>query len=202
VAAAIGVGGADRGGLIRIGNHDPTPAVQSGTGDDGRPSLSAATPSTKASGVDSANSSSAKPRLQNAIVTARPAIVTDRPASPVPGHAWAKGAEPAPDIQPTSTSAEEAGSASPGKSDVEHPHERSHTKQTPAAATHGQETAASNKPEKVSGSSGASESGGSKPAGDLRPVPPTDPSHPAHPATPASSADPGPAANPEGRQPK
>jgi hypothetical protein len=193
VAAAIGVGAADRGGLIRIGNHDPTPAVQSGTGDGGRPSSNAATPPSKASGVDSANGSSAKRRLQNSVAAARPRFQ-------VPGHARAKGAGPAP--HNTSASNENAGSASPGKSGVEHPHGQGHTKQTPAAATHGQGTAAGNKPEKVTGSSGASKSGGSKPARDPRPVPPPHPSHPAEPAKPAGSANAGPAPKPEGEQPK
>jgi RNA polymerase sigma factor (sigma-70 family) len=189
VAAAIGVGAADRGGLIHIGNHDPAPAVQSGSGDGGRPSSRAATPSTRASGVDSAISPSAKRRLRNSIATARP-------ASPVPGHARAKGAGPAP--HDTSASNEGAGSASPSKSGVEHPRGQGHTKQTPAAATHGQEAAAGNRPEKVAGSSRASESGGSKPARDPRPVPPPHPSHPADPAKPAGTAHAGAAAKPEG----
>jgi RNA polymerase sigma factor (sigma-70 family) len=195
VAAAIGVGAADRSGLIRIGNHDPTPAVQSGIGDGGKPPSNAATPSTKASGLGSANSSPAKRRLQNSIAAARPGFQ-------VPGHARAKRTGPAPHDRPTGKSNKEAGSASPGKSGVEHPRGQGHTKQTPSAATQGQEAAAANKPEKVSGSSAASESGGSKPARDPRPVPPPHPSHPAQPAKPAGSADALPAANPEGEQPK
>jgi RNA polymerase sigma factor (sigma-70 family) len=193
VVAAIGVGAADRGGLIHIGNYDPAPKVQSGAGDGGQAAADATTPPSAESRVDSASGPSPPPGSQSSTGAARA-------ASPASGHAVAKSAEP-PRNPPASEA--EAGAASPGKSGVEHPHGRAHAKQTPAPASHGQETAAGNKPEKVSGSGspGASGSGGSKPAGPSHPVHPTHPSQPAHPAKPAGSADAGPAAKPEGKQP-
>jgi hypothetical protein len=87
----------------------------------------------------------------------------------------------------------EAIAPSPGASGAEHPHGRGHAKQTPAAAAHGQETAASHKPEKAPNPSG-SEPGSGKGAAAAQPQ------HPPHPATPPASA-PAAAAEPEAQSP-
>jgi RNA polymerase sigma factor (sigma-70 family) len=200
VVAAIGAGAADRDGLIHIGSHDPAPAVQSGAGNGGKSSSDATPPPAAAPGVDSASGPSAQPGSQSSTGTARA-------ASPAIDHAVAKGSEAAPHSPSAGLRAGEAGSASPGKSGVEHPHGRGHVKQTPAAASHGQETAAGNRSEKApgSGSPDASESGGPKSAGSPHPVHPTHPSHPTHPAEPAGSAGPssaaGATAKPDGKKP-
>ncbi|HEX4463829.1 MAG TPA: sigma-70 family RNA polymerase sigma factor [Solirubrobacterales bacterium] len=199
VVAAIGVGAADRGGLIHVGSHDPAPTVRSGAGGGGQSASDATTPSSAESGADSTGSPWTQHGSQSAIGAAHA-------ASSASNRAVAKSAASPPDSPPTGTSAEEASSASPtpGKSGVEHPHGRAHAKQTPAAATHGQETAASNKPEEGDGSDspGTGESNGSKPTDSSHPAHPTHPSHPTQSAKPAGSPQAAkPAAMPEGKKP-
>jgi RNA polymerase sigma factor (sigma-70 family) len=198
VVAALGVGAADRGSLIHLGGHDPAPPVRSGVEGGAQATPDTTTPPPAETGVDSTGSASALRRSQSS-------IGASRTASPTSDHAIAKSAAAASSNQPTDTTSE-AGSASPapGKSGVEHPHGRAHAKQIPAAATHGQETAANNKPEKGPGSSGA-ESNGSKSTGSPHPAHPTHSNHPAQSAKPAGSAGSPPAAKPakpESKQPQ
>jgi hypothetical protein len=69
--------------------------------------------------------------------------------------------------------------ASPGEPGVEHPHGRGHVKQTPAAAAHGQETAASHKPERTESSSGSEPGSGKSRSAE----------HPAHPDPPRDAGN-------------
>jgi hypothetical protein len=62
---------------------------------------------------------------------------------------------------------------------VEHPHGRGHVKQTPAAAAHGQETAASHKPERTESSSGSEPGSGKSKSAE----------HPAHPDPPRDAGN-------------
>jgi hypothetical protein len=83
--------------------------------------------------------------------------------------------------------------ASPGEPGVEHPHGRGHVKQTPAAAAHGQETAASHKPERTESWSGSEPGSGKSKSAE----------HPAHPDPPRDAGNllPAPAAEPESKSP-
>jgi RNA polymerase sigma factor (sigma-70 family) len=163
VVATIGAGAADRAGLVHIGGGNSGSRANAGAGttrvESERP---------RASG--GANPSSARSRAKSR-ATARSSLSkaalvrkgrTDRADGPDRGAPQsASGGEPTVGgPPPTSTAGSETNSAASG---VKHPHGRRHIKQTPPAATHGQETAASHAPEKTK-SPGASEPGSSKSA--------------------------------------
>lgn len=167
VVAAVGVGGADRAGLIQIGGGSSRSNAHEGTKSTG------ATP-VRGGGPDRA--------VHSARGVSRSASDGDTAAS-----------GPPPSSAPTNSESTDPHTATPAEAGIEHPHGRGHVKQTPAAAAHGQETAASHKPEKTEGSSG-SEPGSGKSKSAEHPV------HPTHPATPATSSPP-PAAEPEAKSP-
>jgi RNA polymerase sigma factor (sigma-70 family) len=212
VVAAVGVGAADRGGLIDVGGHDPAPAGKPGAEPAGTSASPEATPAPSASKVDSTSDPSAHPKSQGA-VAARSSTETARAATPTNARAATHDSE-SPPSQPPGGGAEPASTA-PGKSGVEHPHGRGHAKQTPAAAAHGQETAASHKSEHGSGSGAGSseESDSSKSAGAAHPPHPAHPTEAAEPAEQPGPSEPEagteapaetgpPAGKPEGKGPK
>ncbi|MET0557208.1 MAG: sigma-70 family RNA polymerase sigma factor [Solirubrobacterales bacterium] len=184
VVAAIGVGAADRGGLIHIGGNDPAPASRSGSGSGGAPSSPEATPAPTPSNPDSAGGSSDPAGSQSSIGTRRDTGKSGAPP-PVAEQAPANESESAPSPAPANEGGRNVGSESPGKSGVEHPHGRGHAKQTPAAAAHGQETAAGHK----------SGNGAGKPA-DAEATGSPEPAHPSHPAESAGQAPPAEPAEP------
>ena len=171
VVAAIGVGAADRGGLIDVGGHDrgsdaAPPAAGSGAG--------SATPQSPK--VDSAAAGSAT----------GPATATNDPprlggsqvAMPTPGTAVTPGAgQPNAEPPPTSSPQQSAPST--------HPHGKGHEKQLPSASQHGQQTAAEHKSANH-GSAGAKG----------HPASPAKPSLPGHPPTPSGKGG-GPSAAPD-----
>jgi RNA polymerase sigma factor (sigma-70 family) len=154
VVAAIGVGAADRGGLIHLGGNPgstpPAPAEMERAEPEAGPggSSSAGSDPTPATSLDRALSrDGGKSEVGDARAATRQSTADpEGVADPVP--------------QPADSGAGAAG-ASPGKSGIDHPSGRGHAKQTPQAASHGQETAASHQPKKSQGPSG---SAGSKPA--------------------------------------
>jgi len=195
VVAAIGVGAADRGGLIHFGGHDAKATRQSGTEPGGASASPETTPAPSPSEVDSASGQTAQPKSQGS-VGARRSTETARAATPTSNHAATRGSGSSHD--PPASAGGKSTSAAPGKSGVEHPHGRGHAKQTPAAAAHGQETAASHKPEHAGGSgpSSGGESGGSRSAGASHPPHPTHPAETGEPAEQAEPSDPEPAPEP------
>jgi RNA polymerase sigma factor (sigma-70 family) len=190
VVAAIGAGVADRGGLIRIGGNSVSRAPAGA-----RPSDAEAAPAGGTSDSSPARSSresrgSARSSLSKAASVRRGgadravARGISQPASA--GDSVASG-------PPSAGSGSTDTAASPGASGSEHPHGRGHTKQTPAAAAHGQETAASHEPEKSHSSNGSEPGSGKSKSAEH-------PAHPTHPATPATSSPP-PAAQPKAKSP-
>ncbi len=190
VVAAIGVGGADRAGLIQIGGGSSGSNAPAGAKPEAAPSGGAAAsspaPSNAESGASAGSSLSKAAQVRGA--GADRAVHSARRASrSTSGDTGASGGPPSsPPVNTESTDTDTS-----AESGVEHPHGRGHVKQTPAAAAHGQETAASHKPEKTDNSN-SSGSGKSKSAGH--------PAHPTHPATPATSSPP-PAAEPVAKSP-
>lgn len=175
VVAAIGVGGADRAGLIQVGG-----------GSSGSNAPADAKPEAASSGRASASPSAQSSGESRASV--RRSLGR---AAPARGGGADGAAHSGRGVSRSAPAGDTAASATPPA--VEHPHGRGHVKQTPAAAAHGQETAASHKPEKTESSSG-SEPGSGKSKSAEHPV------HPTHPATPATSSPP-PAAEPEAKSP-
>jgi RNA polymerase sigma factor (sigma-70 family) len=195
VVAAVGIGAADRAGLIQVGSGNSGSKAATGAGPtgaeppaapDGGASDSAAARS-RGEGRGSARSSLSK-------ATSVRAGGADRAIEPVRGTSQpASEGDPAASGRPPAGSGSADTAASPEASGVEHPHGRGHAKQTPPAAAHGQETAASHKPEKSHSSSGT-EPGSSKSKSAEHPA------HPTHPATPATTSPP-PAAEPKAKSP-
>ncbi len=194
VVAVVGAGVADREGLVHIGSHQETPASHSGAGREGGSSGGGTSLS---GGVSSSGPASAR----STRAARKGSLDKARSVSPELDHGNSASAAPATPVAPAAEA--EAGSPSPGNSGAEHPHGRGHEKQTPAAAAHGQETAAS-KPEKSTGSHhpAAVESGGSATAPDPHPVHPTHPAHPTHPVKPETPAEPGSPGKSEGKKPE
>jgi RNA polymerase sigma factor (sigma-70 family) len=222
--AAIGIGAADKGGLIHIGSHHSAPKarlaprVPAGVDRAGvSRSSSKAAPSANSGKALASNRTGSR---ESATGSSRPhrAVLPAGAANPKPQEHGAANGSAAPALNPGPSEANTAAplaepgpvatssaddSASPGKSGLEHPHGHGHVKQTPSSAEHGQETAASHKPEKAStpgnsaeaksphGGPGKTESA-EAPAphgnsgGADHPVPPTHPAHPAHPTNPAN----------------
>jgi RNA polymerase sigma factor (sigma-70 family) len=204
---AIGVGGADLGGVIHLGHRDrnPIPAARPAAGVDRVPepdgtSIRSSSATAAASG-DRFDPRSAAPATH--LATARPPVGSRRVASPHRrAHAapmpWTES-DPSPSPHPSAPTPTPSGAApsAPATEPVEVPApERSagegaqghdHTKQTPAAATHGQETAAAAKAkEKPGPETGATESATTEADSAEHPV------HPEHPTTPAKEAKPEP----------
>jgi RNA polymerase sigma factor (sigma-70 family) len=186
VVAAIGAGAADRTGLIHIGG-DSGSQGRAGAGTGAEP---AATPADGGPARPSAKSrAAAGSSLSKAALVRR--AHADRAVGSARGASHPTSAGTPAAAEPSPTSAGGGKSAAPA---VEHPHGRGHAKQTPAAAAHGQETAASHEPEKTGGQ-GASEPGSDKSQGAEHPA------HPTHPATPATPSPPPAAAEPEAKPP-
>jgi RNA polymerase sigma factor (sigma-70 family) len=172
VVAAIGVGVADRGGLIDAGpssiGRDPA-ATRAGRGAAAVSAERAGGPGRAGRvGRDRAGSGSeAAARNIDAARAAAPAVPGVRPdAAPAPGG---------PDTEvATGPAAQGGGSAS-------HPHGKGHEKRHPLAAAHGQGTAATHK---AAGKGSAGSTG--HPA---HPAKPPHPSHPAHPTSAGSGDD-------------
>jgi RNA polymerase sigma factor (sigma-70 family) len=206
---AIGVGGADLGGVIHLGHRAHTSVspgrtatgVDPGPGSDDQSTAAppAATAATAADGGAGPGPTARTARLG----TARSLAGPRRTTSPTPrANASAPprvdaGADP-PATTPDGTArtaavTEPIEAAAPGESAVEHPHGRDHVKQTPADATQGQETAAAattkEKPDSKAGAAAAAEA----------PTTEADSAdHPEHPDHPAGHAN---EAKPEAAQP-
>ena len=191
VVAAIGVGAADRAGLIQSGGNSESKAPAGA-----RPSGAEAAPAGAALDSSAARSrGESRGSARNSLSRAASVRGGGAERAVDPAHSTSQAAsagDPVASGPPPAGSGSTDTATSPGASG-EHPHGRGHTKQTPAAAAHGQETAASHKPEK-SHSSNGSEPGSAKSKSAEHPV------HQTHPATPAASSPP-PAAEPKAKSP-
>ena len=179
VVAAVGVGAADRGGLVDLG---------AGAGGDApaRPSPASARP---AGTADPAAASAPGPAAAGDVVGRSPAggaagragLHAGGPANP----AAAGGKVPGSGSAAATAPSRQTGSAA-------HPHGKGHEKQHPSAAAHGQQTAATHKaggegsPGKGSSSQGSAGKG-SKGKGSAGGAPAGPPPKPAHPAPPPKS---------------
>jgi len=191
VVAAVGIGTADRAGLIHVGGGGSGSRARTGAAQT-RAEPEAAPAS---HGTDAPAAGSSKEAPADAKASLSKAASASREASPASG----------PNASPAAPAVKAAGSPSPpdpvsaggkptptaGAAGVEHPHGQGHVKQTPAAADHGQETAASHQPEKTRGA-GEPGPGKEKNAEPSAPSPP--------PATPATDSPP-PAAESEAKSP-
>jgi RNA polymerase sigma factor (sigma-70 family) len=159
VVAAIGVGAADRGGLIQVGppggsGPRPTQTQQPAAGNGAVvPANRSAGPSAAEGGQGSTAAATGGIRVDASQKTGAAAKATN----PTSGKADDEGAS-------------DATAADPAEA---HPYGRGHEKQQPSAATHGQQTAAIHK-SASHGSSGAKS----------HPAQPSKPTHPAHPSNP------------------
>jgi RNA polymerase sigma factor (sigma-70 family) len=181
VAAAIGVGAADRGGLIDAGlpGGGGAPATEAeqpaGTGPAGVSGDRVTSSPVRASGEAGSGGNTGRRELNGsqAVSPGSGAV----PTAPASGEAKAS-----------------PGSAPGSQGDAPaHPSGKGHEKQLPAAAAHGQETAATHK-----GAGQGSKSGKSHPA---HPAKPSHPAKPAHPSTPSTEKAP-PAAPPSAAAPE
>jgi RNA polymerase sigma factor (sigma-70 family) len=197
---AIGVGGADLGGVIHLGHHGRTPTSPARPAARVDPVLEpdgSSTPGSSAAAA--ADRSDPRSTVRTAhLATSRPLAGSQRAASPVlRAHA---SPPPRVDSEPSRAATEPGGAATsaaatetievpaPGKSTVEHPHGHGHVKQTPANAAHGQETAVAattkEKPDSEAGAAASAESAATQAdSADY-------PEHPDHPAGPAKEAKP------------
>lgn len=169
VVAAIGVGAADRGGLIHAGL--PGESGSQATRADKTPDVSSA--GTQPTGSDSA-AIDARPGPAGAIGARH--LGASRAAKPGAEKAASPGGAEADAEAPAATPTSQGNS-------VTHPHGKGHEKQLPSAAAHGQQTAASHKTANH-GAAGA----------QSHPEHPPKPVHPAHPSNP--SAEKGPSSSP------
>jgi RNA polymerase sigma factor (sigma-70 family) len=233
--AAIGIGAADKDGLINIGSHHATPKVQpapkvsltpnragaSRTSRRASPPESAGEP--LATGVTRSHEGRLGSRSDRAVASHQAADPEPKeqearneaiPPALDPKASEASATAPAVAIEPplpTTSTTSDVTAAPPDDSAGEHPGSDGDVKQNPPSSDHGQETAASHRPEKTStpGNSAAAKSShpGSDesvaveapaPEGDSgAPEHPVAPTHPAHPTTPANPATPPTAADPE-----
>jgi RNA polymerase sigma factor (sigma-70 family) len=186
VVAAVGVGAADRGGLIQVsggsGSNAPMGAGPTGATPEVAPSGGAsafpAARSNRENGASASLSKAAPVRSGGADRAVHSARGASQP-----------GSEGDPAVSGTPPSTPPA---------TEHPHGRGHVKQTPAAAAHGQETAASHKPEKSHSSSGSGP-GSSKSKSKSKSA--EHPAHPTHAASPATTSPPPVAPEPGSKSP-
>jgi RNA polymerase sigma factor (sigma-70 family) len=181
--AAIGTGAAERGGLIELGLPG---------GGNSQPQSSPA-------------QSPAAPVPVDARTAHRPASQSPTPASAAPAVEGRHSASPNSPSKASPAAAGGQGTDAPGANTpppvsqgntADHPHGKGHEKQLPAAAAHGQETAAAHK----DANHGASAEKHGKPA--AKPVHPEHPAHPSNgpekgsPRDSAASEDPAPQAAP------
>jgi RNA polymerase sigma factor (sigma-70 family) len=176
VVASIGVGAADRGGLIDAG-------LPGGGG----------SPATEAEQPASAGPAG-RSDAQGPDATVQPAGAGPDGRAAVGAVAGAAAVQPAHDaaVNPPAVSGEKAAPIAAPTSEsnaAAHPHGKGHEKQLPAAATHGEQTAATHK-----SSSHGSAAAKSHPPHPAKPSHPAKQVHPPHPATP--SAEKAPAAPP------
>jgi RNA polymerase sigma factor (sigma-70 family) len=192
VVAALCVGAADRGGLLKAGHQGPAPAPHSIRPNPAAESAPTHAGAASASGRDEPRRGSAtqaevsqpgaRARARHLLgpATATPPRSPERSAVSV-----ANQAPPNPD---GTESAEESAAAAPADSGAEHPSGRGHEKQTSPDAAHGQETAAANhaahEAEETPSSDGAAEH-------------PAHPEHPTHPAKPEKPVRPEQPSKPE-----
>ena len=159
VVAAIGVGAADRGGLIDVGPGNggsrAIPVEQSAVAGPGA-ARSDGRSDSAAAAVGAARGSQAGGNGK---------LSAHRAAEPGNGAAPTRAPEETNANAPSAPISQSPSSAS-------HPHGKGHEKQHPAAAAHGQQTAATHK---------AVKHGSAAPKG--HPAHPAKPSHPAHPST-------------------
>ena len=172
IVAAIGVGAADRGGLMDVGlsggsGSQATRAKQAPAADSGGTEPTGSDSAAIDSGARSAAAAKGASRL-GASQAARPGATEatfrdagrNAEAGATPGARTNAEAVPAPGSQTNS---------------VAHSHGKGHEKQLPSASAHGQETAASHK------------SASHEPAGThAKPVHPPQPPHPAPPSNPGA----------------
>jgi RNA polymerase sigma factor (sigma-70 family) len=229
--AAIGIGAADKDGLINIGSHHAAPKFRSASRVSSNANRAGASRTSRratppANSGEALATSVARPhegrigsRSHRAVAPPEAAIPKPKehearneavPAALDPKAGEAPAAAPAVAMEPplpTTSTTSKVTAALPDNSGSEHPRGDGHVKQAPPSAEHGQETAASHRPEKNSGpgNSAAAESShqGSgetvaveapTPEGNSgapeHPVTPTHPTHPTNPATPAAATDP------------
>jgi RNA polymerase sigma factor (sigma-70 family) len=173
VLAAIGVGAADRGGLIDVGlpgdrgSQAPRAARAETAGDLTGPRIGRGS-GAAVRGLGAAGAVGAKRGGQ---------VSASRAAEPAAAKAPASPADETNAAAPTSRSP---------SSTTAHPHGGGHEKQHPSAAAHGQQTAATHK---------AASHGAVGTKTDGHPVHPPKPSHPPHPSTPNSEKGPAPPAS-------
>ena len=164
VVAAIGVGAADRGGLIDVGLP--------GDGGSQTPRLGHPAAGASAGPGGSRGSAAKAPDVAAAVATGAAA-----------GHVGASRATRPGTAKPASAAVgTPAGEATPGPvsqspSSIAHPHGRGHEKQHPSAAAHGQQTAATHKA-----------AGHGSAATKSHPATPPKPSHPSTPSSEKGSA--------------
>jgi hypothetical protein len=172
VVAAIGVGAADRGGLVDVVPGGDSQASRSGQ------SEQAGTASPSAAGAGQASGTSA--------ATGDAGVSATR-AKASPAHAAKPGK--------TSDTAD-GQNQSEGSSPLFHPHGRGHEKQHPSASTHGQQAAAAHKP------GGRGHVSKPHPAHPAKPSHPAHPSNPSPekgtPSPPPPAQKPAPEAEPQG----
>jgi RNA polymerase sigma factor (sigma-70 family) len=193
--AAIGVGGADVGGVLPGAGHDgptkahaPAPGKEApDRGNESQPqgaALESRGPgipdpaSFDRPGSDRLRQGNEPPRVPPTPPSS--ATTADRTAGPAASGQPALTPVPGPGDETTTR-------ATPGSSAVEHPRGHDHPKQLPASAAHGQETATA---DKGGGKSASAPGHSGKSAGAPSPAAPTHPDHPAHPTHPAHPAHP------------
>jgi RNA polymerase sigma factor (sigma-70 family) len=179
--AAIGTGAAERGGLIDLGLP----------GDGGSKTAPAQRPPDSNAPTKASAGAGASPSTADSPAS-RPGLGGSRPASSEEGPAGGRGAAKVRSASSASgTSAGDQASAAAGAvsnkgGNLSHPHGKGHEKQHPAAAAHGQQTAAAHK-EASHGAAGEAHS--------------SHPAHPVHPTHPSSGAEKAPAGE-EGAPPE
>jgi RNA polymerase sigma factor (sigma-70 family) len=180
VVAAIGVGAADRGGLIDVGlpggggSQATRPEQPAGAGSAGTQPTRSDSAATDATAGSAAGAKSASH------------LGTSQTANPGAGKVATPGGAKA-NTEPTPAPASQGHS-------VVHPHGKGHEKQLPSASAHGQQTAASHKAANHGSSAGT----------QSHPAHPSKPAHPAQPSNPSaekgsSSSPPASPAAPETR---
>jgi RNA polymerase sigma factor (sigma-70 family) len=200
-AVAIGVGGADLGGVIHLDHRAhrsisparPATAIHTSPRSDQRSTSGSPDSPTTAADRAAPGPTARTAHLGTARPLARPRRTTPptpRAETSPPRRAAVEEGTPASAQGGTaSTAAREPTEApAPGEPAVEHPHGKGHVKQTPAAAAHGQETAATakakEKPDPEADAGTAAEAEITEESGSA-----DHPEHPDHPAGHAKEAE-------------
>jgi RNA polymerase sigma factor (sigma-70 family) len=196
IVAAVGIGAADRAGLIHVGGGNSGSQTRAGTGPTG------ADPEAAGAGADVDSSSARSSGASANTALSKAASIRGAGTAPTRGTSQATSAEEVASGPPPTDSENSESKTTPtrGASGVEHPHGRGHAKQTPAAAAHGQATAASHKPEKAPSPSGF-EPGSAKGKSAEQPASPTQPGTPATTSPTPAAAEPK-AKSPPGKPPR